>query len=96
MDSQAIMTVSAATLALVQLLKRAGLPDRLGAVAVLVLAALGVALWAVSRGGMDLHDAWDLFSSWIAVATSAAGTFGLARALPGAVSALRPGSSPER
>ncbi len=96
MDSQAIMTVSAATLALVQLLKRAGLPDRLGAVAVLVLAALGVALWAVSRGGADPHDAWELFAGWIAVATSAAGTFGLARALPGAVSALRPGSSPER
>jgi hypothetical protein len=58
MDSQAIMTVSAATLALVQLLKRAGLPDRLGAVAVLALAALGVALWALSRGGVTMHDVW--------------------------------------
>ena len=96
MDSQAIMTVSAATLALVQLLKRAGLPDRLGAVAVLALAALGVALWALSRGGVTVHDVWELFAGWIAVATSAAGTFGLARALPGAVNALRPGSSPER
>jgi len=85
MDSQDIMTVSAATL-----------PDRLGAVAVLALAALGVALWALSRGGMDLHDAWELFAGWIAVATSAAGTFGLARALPGAVNTLRPGPSPER
>jgi hypothetical protein len=56
------MTVSAATLALVQLLKRAGLPDRLGAVAVLALAALGVALWALSQGGMGLHDTWALFS----------------------------------
>jgi hypothetical protein len=96
MDSQAIMTVGAATLALVQLLKRAGLPDRLGAVAVLALAALGVALWAISRGGLGLHDVWDLFAGWIAVATSAAGTFGLARALPGALDALRPGATPER
>ena len=91
MDSQAIMTVGAATLALVQLLKRAGLPDRLGAVAVLALAALGVALWALSRGEVTPHDAWDLFAGWIAVATSAAGTFGLARALPGAMDTLRPG-----
>ena len=96
MDSQAIMTIGAATLALVQLLKRAGLPDRLGAVAVLALAALGVALWALSRGGVGVHDTWDLFAGWIAVATSAAGTFGLARALPGALDTLRTGSTTER
>lgn len=94
MESEAIMTVSAAVIALVQLLKLAGLPDRLGPLAVLLLAALGVALWALSQGGLGTNAAWGLFAGWIAVATSAAGTFGLVRALPGSVTALRP--PPER
>jgi hypothetical protein len=88
--SQEIVTVSAAVIALVQLVKLAGLPDRLGPVAVLVIAALGVGLWAVSRGSLGWGDVWGLFAGWIAVATSAAGTFGLVRAAPGAVAALRP------
>ena len=90
MAGQEIVTVSAAVIALVQLLKVAGLPDRLGPLAVLALAALGVGLWASSLGGLAWASAWDLFAGWIAVATSAAGTFGLVRAAPGLVAALRP------
>jgi hypothetical protein len=89
-DSQEIVTVSAAVIALVQLVKMPGLPDRLGPVAVLPVAALGVGLWVLSRGSVGCDEVWGLFAGWIAVATSAAGTFGLVRATPGLVAALRP------
>lgn len=91
MDGEAIVTVSAAVVALVQLLKWGGIPDRLGALAVLVLAAVGIAIWEWSEGGtFERTQAFQYFAGWIAVATSAAGIFGFTRAASGAVSSMKP------
>jgi hypothetical protein len=85
MDAQAVVAVSAAVVALVQLVKWAGLPDSRGPLAVLALAALGVVFWGWSKGTLERAVAFDYFAGWIAVATGAAGVFGFTRAAPGAV-----------
>jgi hypothetical protein len=90
MDGAAIITISAAVVALTQLLKWAGIPDKWGAGAVLALAVLGVALWGYSVGTFERTQAFDYFAAWIAVATSAAGVFGFTRAASGAVSSMTP------
>jgi hypothetical protein len=89
MSAEAIVTVSAACVAAVQLAKWAGLRPERGPLAVLISALIGVSLWAVS----DLREwdralIWPLFSGWVAVATSAAGVFGFTRAVPDAVSSF--------
>lgn len=81
MTGEAIVTVSAAVVALTQLMKWAMIPDRWGPAAVLVLAALGVGLWMFSQGMVTRADTFAVFAGWIAVATSAAGVFGFARAV---------------
>lgn len=80
MNSEAIVTVSAAVVALTQLVKWAGVPSKLGPIVVLVAAGAGVAVWAISSGGIGQKELFELFSGWIAVATSAAGVFGFTRA----------------
>lgn len=89
MDGQAIVAVSAAVVALTQIVKWAGLPDRWGPLAVLLLAALGVGLWAYSAGSFLRADTWDYFAGWIAVSTAAAGIFGFTRATATAVTAAK-------
>jgi hypothetical protein len=79
-DGEAIMIVSAAVVALTQLLKWALIPDRYGPIAVLGLAAFGVALWGWSVGDFERTKTFEYFAGWIAVATSAAGIFGFTRA----------------
>lgn len=81
MDGQAIVTVSAAVVALTQIVKWGGIPDKWGPVAVVLLAAAGVALWGYSyEDAYERNDAFDYFAGWIAVATSAAGVYGFSRA----------------
>lgn len=80
MDGQAIMTVSAAVVALVQLAKWAGLHDSKGPLGVLVLSLLGVAFWAWSSNDFTRASGFAYFAGWIAVMTSAAGVFGFTRA----------------
>ena len=87
------MTVSAAVVALTQLAKWAGIPDRWGPLAVLVASALGVAVWTVSSGPLGQKAAFDLFAGWVAVATSAAGVFGFTRAAASAVISAAPPTS---
>lgn len=91
MSGEAILTVSAAVVALTQLSKWSGIPDKYGPLAVLVLAALGVAFWGYSEGTFVRTVAFEYFAGWIAVATSAAGVFGFTRATTSAVtSAMQP------
>ena len=100
MDAQAIVSVSAAVVALVQFAKWSGVNDKLGPLFVLGLAALGVGLWGWSVGDFQRAQAFDYFAGWITVATSAAGVFGFTRAAAAGVSSMKPppntgaGSSP--
>lgn len=85
MDGEAIVSISAAVVALTTLVKWAGLKDTFGAWAVLVLSAFGVAFWGWSEGTFERTQAFQYFAGWIAVATSAAGVFGFSRSLPAAI-----------
>lgn len=90
MNGEAIVSVSAAVVALTQLAKWSGLPDRWGPVAVLILAALGVAVWAFTQPMIARTEAFQYFAGWIAVATSASGVYGFTRASAAAVTRLTP------
>lgn len=91
MNAETIVAVSAAVTALTQLVKWAGLPDKWGPIAVLLLSLLGVALWAWSKNsGVDLRSGtWDYFTGWISVSLSAAGIYGFTRAAASAVTTTR-------
>ncbi len=80
MDAEAIMTVSAALIALTQLAKWIGVSERWAPLAVLVLSARGALLWAVTQTHLVRADAFSYFAGWIPVATSAAGVYGFIRA----------------
>ncbi|HXG72911.1 MAG TPA: hypothetical protein VNJ04_20130 [Gemmatimonadaceae bacterium] len=89
MDGEAILSVSAAVVALTQLLKWSGLNDKYGPLAVLALAVIGVAFWGYAVGNFERARAFEYFAGWIAVATSAAGTFGFTRASTTAVTSAK-------
>ena len=91
MNAEAIMIVSTAVVALVQLVKWGGLPDRFGPIAVAVLALVGVGIWVIDhwQRGLPPVFAFDYFAGWILVATSAAGVFGFTRASASAVTKMR-------
>lgn len=89
MDGQAILTVSAAVVGLTQIVKWGGLPDKWGPIVVLLLAAIGVAVWGYSTGTYARTQTFEYFAGWIAVATSAAGIFGFTRATSSAVTAAK-------
>ena len=88
MDGQAIISVSAAVVALTQLVKWAALPDKYGPWAVLGFALFGVAFWGWSTGDVTRASAFGYFAGWIAVATSAAGVFGFTRASSDGISRM--------
>lgn len=92
MSGEAIITVSAATVALTQLAKWSGVPDKFGPIAVLLIAALGVALWIYTTG-YERTDTFAIFAGWVAVATSAAGVFGFTRAGAATLTRVKPASS---
>lgn len=100
MNGESIMTISAAVVAVVQLVKWAGLKDSLGPIAVLLFAVAGTALWGWSVGDFSRATTFSYFAGWAAVATSAAGVFGFTRAASSGVASLKPppssgaGSSP--
>jgi hypothetical protein len=89
MDGQAILTVSGAVVALVQLVKWMGLPDQRAPLAVLGLSALGVVFWGVTTGTFERTQAFGYFAGWIAIATSAAGVFGFTRSGPSSLTATK-------
>jgi hypothetical protein len=84
-DGQAIISVSAAVVALTQLIKWAGVNDRLGPLFVMLLSVVGVVFWGYAEGSYERAKAFEYFAGWIAVATSAAGVFGFTRAASDAV-----------
>lgn len=92
MNAEAIVSVSAAVVALVQIVKWAGIPDKFGPLAVLLLAAVGVGIWAYSQnvGGFPRQELFNYFAGWIATATSAAGVFGFTRAAASSVTKATP------
>lgn len=93
LTAESIITVSAAVVALTQLVKWAGLPDRRGPWVVLAFGLVGVVLYqfSVAPDGRIFAraDVWPIFSAWIVVSTSAAGVFGFVRATPDAVTATK-------
>ena len=89
MDGQAILSVSAAVVALTQIVKWGGLPDKWGPISVLMLSLIGVAFWGYSVGNFEQARAFEYFAGWIAVSTSAAGVFGFTRAANTAVTAAK-------
>lgn len=88
MPGEAIMSISAAVVALTQLIKWAALPDRYGPVAVLALSLFGVIFWGWSQGTITRASAFGYFVGWLAVSTSAAGVFGFTRASGDAVARM--------
>lgn len=80
MNGEAIIAISAAVVALVSLVKWAGVSERFGPICVLALSALGVGFWIWSSGPLERTAAFQIFAAWIAVSTSAAGVYGFTRA----------------
>ena len=91
MTAEAIITISAAVVALTQIVKWSGVPDRFGPAVVLVLSLLGVILWGVStETGFDRALLWPYFAAAIGVATSAAGVYGFTRAAASSLTRTTP------
>lgn len=81
MESEAVISVSAAVVTLVTLLKWAGVKDRYGPLAVLAGSLLGVALWGYSSDTpFNQTQIFSYFTGLLAVMTSAAGIYGFTRA----------------
>ena len=80
MQVAGILTVSAVVVALTQLVRWAGVSDRWGPLVVVVLAGLGVGLWASAGGNGTPPGLFEYVAVWVSVATSAAGVFGFTRA----------------
>ena len=92
MDSQALMTISAAVVALVQLVKWSGLKDSKGPLAVLVCSALGVLFWGWAKNDLTREVGFDYFAGWIVVMTSAAGVFGFTRSTGDSIAKFKNGT----
>ena len=90
MSSEGTLAVSAAVVALVQLLKWAGLRDSYGPLVVILLSGVGVGVWLVSGESWPpmRTDIWPIVTVWIAVTLAAAGVFGFTRATAAAVTSV--------
>lgn len=81
MNAESITAVSAAVVAITQICKWSGIPDRWGPLLVLLLSAIGVGVWAFSQDVLPMRtDLFSYFAGWIVVAAAAAGVFGFTRA----------------
>jgi hypothetical protein len=88
MNGEAIVSVSAAVVALTQIVKWAGLRDNHGPLVVMILSFMGTAFWGWSVGDFSRTAAFGYFAGWIAVMTSAAGVYGFTRAGGEAISRM--------
>jgi hypothetical protein len=76
MDGLAIIQVSGAVVALMYLLRWAGLSRRWAPLLVPVLSALGVGVWVYGQAPIGQADTFSYVAGWVAVATSAATVWG--------------------
>lgn len=88
MTAESILTVSAAVMALTQLLKWAVVPDKWGPLLVLVLSLLGVLFWIWTQNAFVRTEAFSYFAAWVAVSVAAAGVYGFSRASGNALTKL--------
>lgn len=90
LDANTVALIGIPVVALTQLAKWQGLPDRWGPVAVILFSVLGVGLWVASQpAGFARTDLFNYFVAIMTVATAAAGVFGFTRAGAAAVTATR-------
>jgi hypothetical protein len=85
MDGLAVMQVSGVVVALMYLLRWAGIPNRWAPLLVPTLSALGVGLWAYANAPIGRVETFSYVAGWIAVAMSAATVWGFAWAAAGSV-----------
>lgn len=79
LDAGAIIMIAGAVVALVELLKHGGVPNRYGLAVVVVSSAFGVLLWGWSNDDLSRATAFDYFAGIVAVTTSSGGVYGLVR-----------------
>ena len=76
MDGQDIVTVSAAVVALTEIVKGFGAPSRHAPLVALLLSAVGVVIWAFSAlDHFERSQLFGLFAGWIVVASAAKGAY---------------------
>jgi hypothetical protein len=83
MDQLAIMRISGVVVALMYLLRWAGVSHRWAPLLVPLLSALGVGLWAYANAPIHQAEAFNYVAAWIAVATSSATVWGFTWAAAG-------------
>lgn len=90
MDDKAIMAVSTAVIALTQVLKRVGWSSsRLAPLVVLLLSAVGTALYVYSAQSFERGQLFNYFVGWILIAAAATGGYETAKSLkPDVVGAI--------
>lgn len=89
MDAEAIIVVSGSIVALIQILKAAGLTGRWALVAAALLSIAGVGLWGYSVGTFERTQTFQYFAGFVAVLTSAAGAFGIINGGAEAITAMK-------
>lgn len=90
MNAEAIAAISTAVVALVQLVKWAGVRDNYGPIAVMIMSLFGTMFWGWSQNDISRANAFGYFAGWIVITTSAAGVYGFTRASSEAVSRMTP------
>lgn len=91
MTADAIVAISAAVVAITQLIKWAGMKDAFGPLVVILLSGIGVMVWLFSQTVWPplRTDTWNIAAGWISVSLSAAGVFGFTRAGASAVTRIQ-------
>ena len=76
MDQLGVMRVSCVVLAVMYLLRWAGVSARWAPLLVPVLSAFGIGLWAYANAPISQPETFSYVAAWVAVATSAATAWG--------------------
>ena len=85
MDTNDIATVSVAVTGLMQIVKGFGLPKAWYRLSVLVISAIALVCWGLSKGSLTSANAYNYFSAWIVVSTSSMGIYAVSKKIEGAV-----------